>query len=157
MPYQAQYAQMGSPKTAIDDILNLDGEGEYQSQNIAKKYIRDTMPSRQAMNPEQMMQMRGRQIPTSQQMPPTMPRMQHPRMVEDFDDDGINIGAVATRIFPSTAAYINAIDDRDHPLHAVAVSLLGSGNPNCDKTVYIIVIIILCIAIACMIYKMNRS
>ena len=40
MPYQAQYAQMGSPKTAIDDLLNLDGEGEYQSQNIAKKYIR---------------------------------------------------------------------------------------------------------------------
>ena len=68
MPYQAQYAQMGSPKTAIDDILNLDGEGEYQSQNIAKKYIRDTMPSRQAMNPEQMMQMRGRQIPMSRQI-----------------------------------------------------------------------------------------
>ena len=156
MPYQAQYAQMGSPKTAIDDLLNLDGEGEYQSQNIAKKYIRDTMPTRQAMNPEQMMQMRGRQIPMSRQMPPPMPQMQHPRVVEDFDDDGINIGAVATRIFPSTASYINALDDSEHPLHAVAASLLGN-DPNCDKTVYIIVIIILCIAIACMIYKMNSS
>jgi len=158
MPYQAQYAQMGGPKTAIDDILNLDGEGEYQSQNIAKKYIRDTMPTRRAMNPEQMMQMRGRQIPQMAQQSDQLKRQtQYPRVVEDFDNDGINIGAVATRIFPSTISYIDALDDRDHVLHSVAMSLLGNGNPDCDKTVYIIVIIILCIAIACMIYKMNRS
>jgi len=157
MPYQAQYAQMGGPKTAIDDILDLDGEAEHQSRSIANKYIRDTMPTRQAMNPEQMMQMRARQMPQPMQPPGLVPEMRHPRVVEDFEDNEPSIAAVTNRIFPSAGAYIEALDDSDHPLHSVARAVLSNGNPNCDKTVYIIVIIILCIAIACMIYKMNSS
>ena len=158
MPYQAQYAQMGGPKTAIDDILDLDGEAEHQSRSIANKYIRDTMPTRQAMNPEQMMQMRARQMPHPPQARGMVPEMRHPRIVEDFEETKEpSIVKVANRIFGSTGSYIEALDDPDHPLHTVARALLSNDNPNCDKTVYIIVIIILCIAIACMIYKMNSS
>ncbi len=160
MPYQAQYAQMGGPKTAIDDILDLDGEGEgeHQSRSIANKYIRDTMPTRHAMNPEQMMQMRARQMPQPMQARGMVPEMRNPRIVvEDYDNNEPSIMAVVSRIFPSAGSYIEALDDPDHPLHTVARAVLSNGNPNCDKTVYIIVIIILCIAIACMIYKMNSS
>ncbi len=157
MPYQAQYAQMGGPKTAIDDILDLDGEGEHQSRSIANKYIRDTMPTRQAMNPEQMMQMRARQMPQPMQAQGMVPEMRHPRIVEDFEAEDPTISKVVNRIFSSAGSYIEALDDPDHPLHTVARAVLSNGNPNCDKTVYIIVIIILCIAIACMIYKMNSS
>ena len=157
MPYQAQYAQMGGPKTAIDDILDLDGEAEHQSRSIANKYIRDTMPTRQAMNPEQMMQMRARQMPQPMQAQGMVPEMRHPRIVEDFEAEDPTISKVVNRIFSSAGSYIEALDDPDHPLHTVARAVLSNGNPNCDKTVYIIVIIILCIAIACMIYKMNSS
>ncbi len=158
MPYQAQYAQMGGPKTAIDDILDLDGEAEHQSRSIANKYIRDTMPTRQAMNPEQMMQMRARQMPPQpMQAQGMVPEMRHPRIVEDFEAEDPTISKVVNRIFSSAGSYIEALDDPDHPLHTVARAVLSNGNPNCDKTVYIIVIIILCIAIACMIYKMNSS
>ena len=155
MPYQAQYAQMGGPKTAIDDILDLDGEAEHQSRSISNKYIRDTMPTRQAMNPEQMMQMRGRLIPNQNAQQNS--EVRHPRVVEDYEAADPSIAIVTNRIFGSAGAYIEALDNAEHPLHSVARAVLTYNDPNCDKTVYIIVIIILCIAIACMIYKMNSS
>jgi len=116
------------------------------------------MPTRQAMNPEQMMQMRARQMPPQpMQAQGMVPEMRHPRIVEDFEAEDPTISKVVNRIFSSAGSYIEALDDPDHPLHTVARAVLSNGNPNCDKTVYIIVIIILCIAIACMIYKMNSS
>jgi len=81
--------------------------------------------------------------------------MQQP-VVEDYKE--ISIRDVANRIFPSVPSFIDALDDQDNQLHNVAVSFLESGKPsNGDKTIYIIIIIILSIAIACLLYKLNQK
>ena len=75
--------------------------------------------------------------------------------VEQYEE--ISIQGVANKIFKTPASYIDALDDDEHALHSVAKGLLGDSMPTCDKTIYIVIIIILCIAIACLLYRMNHT
>ena len=162
MPPAAQYANASGPnKTMINDLLDLDEESQSQGQ-LTKKFIRNSMPARsfgveggeyQDVGPMGSSMRGGHQQMTPQQMHHArIPQQMRVQPVhEDFED--ISIQSVANRVFPSTARYVQALDDSDDPLHKVAISLLGSGVPGCDKTVYIVIIIILCIAIACMLWR----
>jgi len=77
-------------------------------------------------------------------------------LVESYEQ--MTISKVANSVFPTTSSYINALDNSDNPLYSVARGLLSSGDPtSCDKTIYIIIIIILSIAIACLLYRLNRN
>ena len=151
MPVNTQYQNVDA-RTPIDVVLNLDEPSHYQQPN--NSHIRQTGPS----IPDGIYSVRPDNISQSQHM---MQHNQHnmqqnnPEPVVNYEN--ISIESVANNIFPTSASYINALDDIDNPLHGVAISLLGNGNPNCDKTVYIIVIIILAIAIACLLYKMSKN
>ena len=157
MPVHAQYQTMGA-KTSIDDLLDLNEPFHYQQTN--NRHIRPTGPSRPegiySVRPDNMSQQQPAYIPQNQQVINHQQNIKpHDDMVENYEN--ISIESVANNIFPSSASYIKALDDVDNPLHGVAMSLLGNGNPNCDKTVYIIIIIILAIAIACLLYKMSKN
>jgi hypothetical protein len=156
MPVHAQYQTMGA-KTSIDDLLDLNEQLHYQKNN---RHIRPTVPSRPegiySVRPDNMSHQQPAYIQQNQQVINHQQNMKtHDDMVENYEN--ISIESVANNIFPSSASYIKALDDVDNPLHGVAMSLLGNGNPNCDKTVYIIIIIILAIAIACLLYKMSKN
>jgi len=176
MPHTAQYKTMGG-RTAIDEILDLDDSADQQRQ-VHQKYIRSHQknpeglyaPGMQRGGPPNMpQQMMAQEMVSS--IHPADPRhamhmqqgmpmqqgvpMQQP-VVEDYKE--ISIRDVANRIFPSVPSFIDALDDQDNQLHNVAVSFLESGKPsNGDKTIYIIIIIILSIAIACLLYKLNQK
>ena len=157
MPVHAQYQTMGA-KTSIDDLLDLNEPLHYQQTN--NRHIRPTVSSRPegiySVRPDNMSQQQPAYIQQNQQVINHQQNMKtHDDMVENYEN--ISIESVANNIFPSSASYIKALDDVDNPWHGVAMSLLGNGNPNCDKTVYIIIIIILAIAIACLLYKMSKN
>lgn len=164
MPVNAQYQTMGA-RTSIDDLLDLDEQPHYQQTN--NRHIRQTGPSRpegiysvrpdnmsqnQHMTHQQHMMTQQQNMMAQQQ---NMMAQQHDQTIENYEN--ISIESVANNIFPSSASYIKALDDIDNPLHGVAISLLGNGNPNCDKTVYIIIIIVLAVAIACLLYKLSQK
>ena len=177
MPHAPQYKTMGG-RTAIDEILDLDDSADQQRQ-VHQKYIRThkTRPEglyspgmQQGGPPNMPQQMMAQEMISS--LHPADPRypqamgmqqgmqqgmqMQQQPVVEDYKE--ISITEVAARIFPSTASYIDALDDSENKLHTVALSFLESGKPgNSDKTIYIIIIIILSIAIACLLYKLNQK
>lgn len=183
MPHTAQYKTMGG-RTAIDEILDLDDSADQQRQ-VHQKYIRSHQknpeglyaPGMQQGGPPNMpQQMMAQEMVSS--IHPADPRysshqnsmhmqggmqqgmhmqqgMQQP-VVEDYKE--ISIREVASRIFPSVPSFIDALDDQDNQLHNVAISFLESGKPSSgDKTIYIIIIIILSIAIACLLYKLNQK
>ena len=181
----AQYKTLGG-RTAIDKILDLD-ESNDQSRQINNKFIRQSGPVRPEGIYGQGMQYNGPENTNQQRMTQNMissinqadPRyaahqstMQggqgqgqgqgqaghygEQQVVEDYKQ--ISITEVANSVFPSTSHYISALDDGEHPLHAVAAGLLGSSTTlSSDKTIYIIIIIILSIAIACLLYKLNQK
>ena len=152
-------------RTSIDTILDLDEERDNQVNN---KFIRKFKNTRS----EARQQIEARQQMGHQQMGPHQ-QMDAQRMISrntgfnndlDYNDnlvesyEQLTITAVANSVFPTTSSYINALDNSEHPLHAVARGLLSSGDPaSCDKTIYIIIIIILSIAIACLLYRLNRN
>jgi len=173
---------MGST-TNIDDILDLDDEEDNsQSRQISSKFIRAKHVSPQQRGgqsnygggpqggPQGNLQ-QGRAQNMISSLHPTDPRYKQQQMqqnptlhpsdhrgrnsVEQYED--ITIHAVANRIFKTASSYIHALDEVDHPLHNVATGLLGDSMPTCDKTIYIVIIIILCIAIACLLYRMNHT
>lgn len=178
--YSSQYKTMGST-TNIDDILDLDDEEDIsQSRQISSKFIREkhvsSHPSGGQSNygsgppggpPENRQQGRAQNMISS--LHPSDPRKhqmkQNPTLhtsdyiggnsVEQYEE--ISIQGVANSIFKTASSYIDALDDDDHPLHNVAKGLLGDSMPTCDKTIYIVIIIILCIAIACLLYRMNHT
>ena len=183
MPGQAQYKTMGG-RTAIDDILDLDDSNDRQTQ-VSKKYIRNTGPTRPVGIYGSGMQ-NGAPANTGQQMMaqemissmhPAHPRyaqhamsdqvmqsgiQRHPSMqqgvpvVEDFKP--ITISDVASRVFSNVPEFIIALDDPENELHNVAKSFLSNDTLSSgDKTIYIIIIIILSIAIACLLYKLNQK
>ena len=176
MPLTAQYKTMGG-RTAIDDILDLDDSADQQRQ-VNNKYIRNHQrnppglyaPGMQRGGPRDAPQQMMAQEMISSLHPadPRHPGMQqghpgmqqgHPGMqqvVEDYKT--ITIQDVAQRVFPSVPAFITALDDDEHELHKVAIGFLSHGTPSSsDKTIYIIIIIILSIAIACLLYKLNQK
>jgi len=183
MPLAAQYKMTGG-KTAIDEILDLDEEDDAQSRQISSKFIRQHTPIRQDLGSNQsggyapgpqeggppdlyqqgMTQNMISSMHSSdprykqqyrQMSRPYQPSQHSDKMVEKYEE--ISIQGVANSIFKNVSSYIDALDDSENPLHAVSVGLLSSGIPTCDKTIYIIIIIILCIAIACLLYRMNRT
>jgi hypothetical protein len=179
--YSSQYKTMGST-TNIDDILDLDDEEDIsQSRQISSKFIRQkhrpqiTGSSNYGSGPQMgappgNLQQGGAQNMISS-LHPADPRYKQQQMqqnqtlqpsanrgrnsVEQYEE--ISIQGVSNRIFPTTSSYIDALDDNDHALHNVAMGLLGDSMPTCDKTIYIVIIIILCIAIACLLYRMNHT
>ena len=134
------------------------GPPNMPQQMMAQEMVSSIHPAdpRHAMHQNAMHMQQG-MPPMQQGMPPMqqgMP-MQQP-VVEDYKE--ISIRDVASRIFPSVPSFIDALDDQDNQLHNVAVSFLESGKPSSgDKTIYIIIIIILSIAIACLLYKLNQK
>ena len=169
MPLTAQYKTMGG-RTAIDDILDLDDSADQQRQ-VNNKYIRNHQrnppgmyaPGMQRGGPRDAPQQMMAQEMISSLHPadPRHPGMQqgHPGMqqvVEDYKT--ITIQDVAQRVFPSVPAFITALDDDEHELHKVAIGFLSHGTPSSsDKLIYIIIIVILSIAIACLLYKLNQK
>ena len=180
--YSSQYKTMGST-TNIDDILDLDDEDDIsQSRQINSKFIRTPHLSQQSHGgqsnygggqrggpPQNRQQGRAQNMISS--LHPADPRYKQQQMqqnqtlqpsanrgrnsVEQYEE--ISIQGVANSIFKTASSYIDALDDDDHPLHNVAKGLLGDSMPTCDKTIYIVIIIILCIAIACLLYRMNHT
>ena len=182
MPLTAQYKTMGG-RTAIDDILDLDDSADQQRQ-VYGKYIRNHKakpeglyaPGMQQGGPPNMpQQMMAQEMISS--IHPADPRyarhqnsigmqqgmqvqqgmqMQQQPVVEDYKE--ISIREVASRIFASVPSFIDALDDSENPLHNVATSFLENGKPgSSDKIIYIIIIVILSIAIACLLYKLNQK
>jgi len=178
-----QYKIMGRT-TNIDDILDLDDEDDNsQSRRISSKFIRekhvsihkpDDVHSNYASGPQlgqagNMQQGRAQNMISSlnpadqrykqqqmQQNPTLQPSIHRDgNSVEKYEE--ISIQVVADRIFPKTSSYIDALDEQKHPLHSVALGILHNGLPTCDKTIYIVIIVILCIAIACLLYRMNHT
>ena len=167
--------------------LDEEEEENPQSRQISKRFIRATHVSSQQPDeqpPQQRNYARGPQSgapPGIQQqgyaqnmissLSRSDPRFQQQQMqtnskiqpaaqrafnsVEQYEE--ITIQAVANRIFPTTSSYIDALDDSLNPLHNVALGLLHDSMPSCDKTIYIIIIVILCIAIAFLLYRMNHT
>jgi len=182
MVQNAQYKIMDRT-TNIDDILDLDDEEDNsQSRQISSKFIRAKHVSPQQRGGQSNYgggpqggpsgnRQQGRaqnmisSLPASdsrykqqqmQQNPTLQPSLRRGRnSVEQYEE--ISIQGVSNRIFPTTSSYIDALDDNDHALHNVAMGLLGDSMPTCDKTIYIVIIIILCIAIACLLYRMNHT
>ena len=156
MPVPAQYQTMGA-RTSIDEILDLDETPAQQYQN--NRAIRQLTPSRPegiySVRPDMQNHRMQQMHQPQQQMRQQLPQQNTHQTVENYEN--ISIESVANNIFPSSASYIQALDDVDNPLHGVALSLLGNGNPNCDKTVYIIIIIVLAIAIACLLFKLSQK
>ena len=181
MPHAAQYKTMGG-RTAIDEILDLDDSADQQRQ-VHQKYIRSHQkrpeglyaPGMQQGGPPNMpQQMMAQEMVSS--LHPAHPQamamqqqgmhmhqqgmqqqgMQQQPVVEDYKE--ISIRDVASRIFPSVPSFIDALDDPDNQLHKVALGFMENGKPHSgDKTIYIIIIIILSIAIACLLYKLNQK
>ena len=174
-----QYKIMGRT-TNIDDILDLDDEDDNsQSRQISSKFIREkhvsSHPSGGQSNygsgppggpPENRQQGRAQNMISSLHPSPRKHQMkQNPTLhtsdyiggnsVEQYEE--ISIQGVANKIFKTPSSYIDALDDGEHPLHSVAKGLLGDSISTCDKTIYIVIIIILCIAIACLLYRMNHT
>jgi hypothetical protein len=171
--------------TNLDDILDLDEEEDTsRSHQINSKFIRDKHVSSQKPDESRGNYARGPQLGgppgilqqgATQNMigslHPRDPRFQQQQMrrnntlqpaatrgydsVEQYEE--ITIQAVANNIFKTPSSYIDALDDKDHQLHNVALGLLHDSMPSCDKTIYIVIIIILCIAIACLLYRMNHT
>jgi len=182
MVQNAQYKIMGRT-TNLDDILDLDEEEDNsQSRQISSKFIREKHVSTQQHGvqsnygsgpqrgpPGNRQQGRAQNMISS--LHPADPRykqqqmQQNPTLQPSLHRDGnsveqyeeISIQGVANNIFKTPSSYIDALDDKDHPLHNVARGLLGDSMPTCDKTIYIVIIIILCIAIACLLYRMNHT
>lgn len=182
MVQHSQYKIMGRT-TNLDDILDLDDdEDNSPPQQKYSKFIREKHVSQQPNEPNSNYNNgpqggpRGiRQQGAAQNMMsaqrPADPRFQQQQMqtnrtlqpsahrgydsVEQYED--ITIQAVTDNIFKTTSSYIDALDNSEHPLHNVAKGLLGDSMPTCDKTIYIVIIIILCIAIACLLYRMNHT
>ena len=169
----AQYKTVG--KTSIDTILDLDEERDNQVNNkFIRKFkntrseAREQMGARQQMGDRQQMgsyhqmgaQQMGAQQMGAQQMISRNGGFNNnldynDNLVESYEQ--MTISKVANSVFPTTSSYINALDNSDNPLYSVARGLLSSGDPaSCDKTIYIIIIIILSIAIACLLYRLNR-
>ena len=180
MPLTAQYKTMGG-RTAIDDILDLDDSADQQRQ-VYGKYIRNHKASpeglyapgmQQGGPPNMPQQMMAQEMISS--IHPADPRyarhqnsmgmqqgmqqgmqVQQQPVVEDYKE--ISIREVASRIFASVPSFIDALDDSENPLHNVATSFLENGKPgSSDKIIYIIIIVILSIAIACLLYKLNQK
>jgi len=170
--------------TNLDDILDLDEDEDIsRPQQISSKFIREKhvssqKPDRQSRNyahgpqggqrsirqqgaAQNMIsslhpsdaRFRQHQMQTNNTLQPSAYRGEN--SVEQYEE--ISIQAVANRIFKTSSSYIDALDDVEHPLHNVAMGLLGDSMPTCDKTIYIVIIIILCIAIACLLYRMNHT
>ena len=173
MPHTAQYKTMGG-RTSIDEILDLDDSADQQRQ-VHGKYIRSHQkrpeglysPGMQQGGPpnvsQQMMaqEMVSSLHPAHPQHPHAMQQgmqqgmqMQQP-VVEDYKE--ISIREVASRIFNDVPSYIEALDDTTNPLHNVAISFMETPPGSCDKLIYIIIIVILSIAIACLLYKLNQK
>ena len=172
MSRAAQYKTMGG-RTAIDEILDLDDSADQQRQ-VHQKYIRSHQkhpeglyaPGMQQGGPPNMPQQMMAQEMISSLHPahPNHPQamamqqqgMQQQPVVEDYKE--ISIRDVASRIFPNVPSFIDALDDPDNQLHKVALGFMENGKPHSgDKTIYIIIIIILSIAIACLLYKLNQK
>ena len=168
MSRAAQYKTMGG-RTAIDDILDLDDSADQQRQ-VNNKYIRSHQkrpeglyaPGMQQNGPPNVhQQMMAQEMVSSlhpqhamQQGMQQGMQMQQP-VVEDYKE--INIRDVASRIFNDVPSYIEAIDNSENPLHNVALSFLETPPGSSDKLIYIIIIVILSIAIACLLYKLNQK
>jgi len=177
--HNPHYKIMGRT-TNIDDILDLDEEEDNsQSQQISSKFIRQkhrpqiTGSSNYGSGPQMGAPPGNLQQGGAQNMISSLhdPRYKQQQMqqnqtlqpsanrgrnsVEQYEE--ISIQGVANNIFKTASSYIDALDDDDHPLHNVAKGLLGDSMPTCDKTIYIVIIIILCIAIACLLYRMNHT
>ena len=166
----AQYKTVGG-RTSIDEILDLDDSDDQQRQ-VNNKYIRSHQKRPEGLYAPGMQQGGPPNVP-QQMMAQEMVSSLHPQhqhamqqgmqqgmqmqqpVVEDYKE--ISIRDVASRIFNDVPSYIEALDDTANPLHNVAISFLETPPGSCDKLIYIIIIVILSIAIACLLYKLNQK
>jgi len=145
-----------SPEGLYAPGMQQGGPPNMPQQMMAQEMISTIHPAdpRYASHQNSMGMQQGMQQGKQQGMQQGM-RMQQP-VVEDYKE--ISIRDVASRIFDSVPSFIDALDDSENPLHKVATSFLENGTPGSgDKIIYIIIIVILSIAIACLLYKFNQK
>ena len=167
----ATYAMAGDQgdKTMVEDIMDLD-EVEPWDQPQLQKFIRQKTGARNigvmggaGMDPLRNLRPRIQPTmhdPTTQQTypsgPPLNPSQTHPSYKESYEKDQNKamMKEVINRIFNSTSDFAEALDNGENPMHNVAKSFLEQEVGCVDKTVYITIIGILILAVACLLWRL---
>ena len=173
--HNPQYAMAGdgNERTMVDDIMDLD-EVEPRDQPRLQKFLRNSEgprnpgvmnggmgmdPLRNLGNPPQPTMHDPRTRQTYPSGPPLSPNQIHPEYKEQYEADKTKamMKDVINRIFARSSDFAEALDNNEHAMHNVAKSFLQRETGCVDKTVYITIIVILILAVACLLWRLFQK